>query len=97
MADTHHAAVLDEHGRLLWTRSCAVSASGYRQLLGWLGAFGEIDRVGVESTGSYVVALTRHLTAEDVRVCEINQPHPHTAATRQDRCDRPWSWPLVTS
>lgn len=81
-ADTHHAAALDEHGRLLGTQSFAASGSGYRQLLGWLRAFGEIDRVGVESTGSYAAALTRHLVANQVRVCEVNQPHPHTRRRR---------------
>jgi transposase len=47
-ADTHHAAVLDERGRLLGTRSFVVSAAGYRELLAWLASFGPIDRVGVE-------------------------------------------------
>lgn len=68
-AETHHAAVLDEHGRLLGTGSSAVSASGYRQLLAWLGSFGDIDRVGVDSIGSYAAALTRHLVANEVQVC----------------------------
>ena len=32
-ADTHQAAALDERGRLLGSKSFAVSATGYRELL----------------------------------------------------------------
>lgn len=81
-ADTHHAAVLDERGALLKTKSFPVSASGYRELLAWLRSFGEIERVGVESTGSYAAGLTRYLVGEGVVVIEVNQPHPHTRRRR---------------
>ena len=81
-ADTHQAAALDERGRLLGTKSFAVSAAGYRELLAWLASFGLIDRVGVESTGSYAAGLTRHLLAARVRVLEVNQPHAHTRRRR---------------
>jgi len=81
-ADTHHAAALDDRGCLLGTRSFAVSAAGYRELLAWLASFGLIDRVGVESTGSYAAGLTRHLLAAGVRVLEVDQPHAHTRRRR---------------
>ncbi len=81
-ADTHHAAVLDERGALLGSRSFPVSAAGYRKLLAWLGSFGEVERVGVESTGSYAAGLTRHLLGEGVAVVEVNQSHPHTRRRR---------------
>lgn len=81
-ADTHHAAALDDRGALLGTKSFAVSAAGYSELLAWLASFGLVDRVGVESTGSYAAGLTRHLVAEGVRVLEINQPHAHTRRRR---------------
>jgi transposase len=81
-ADTHQAAALDDRGRLLGTKSFAVSAAGYRELLAWLASFGVIDRVGVESTGSYAAGLTRHLVSERVRVLEVNQPHAHTRRRR---------------
>lgn len=81
-ADTHHAAALDDRGGLLGVRAFTVSAKGYVELLSWLGSFGEIDRVGIESTGSYAAGLTRHLLAEGVRVLEVNQPHPHTRRRR---------------
>jgi transposase len=81
-ADTHHAAALDDRGALLGTKSFAATATGYRELLAWLESFGELDRVGVESTGSYAAGLTRHLVAEGVRVLEVNQPHAHTRRRR---------------
>lgn len=81
-ADTHHAAVLDERGALLETKSFPVSASGYRELLAWLRSFGEIERIGVESTGSYAAGLTRYLVGEGAPVIEVNQPHPHTRRRR---------------
>jgi hypothetical protein len=34
---THHAAVIDQQGRLLADREFPADSGGYRQLLGWLG------------------------------------------------------------
>jgi len=81
-ADSHHAAVLDDRGALLGSESFAASRAGYRQLLAWLRSHGELDRVGVESTGSYAAGLTRYLLADGVRVLEVNQPHAHTRRRR---------------
>jgi transposase len=81
-ADTHQGAVLDARGRLLATRSFAASPAGYRELLSWLRGFGAIDRVGVESSGSFAAALTRSLLAAGVVVVEVNQPHAHTRRRR---------------
>jgi transposase len=77
-AGTDHAAALDQRGALLCAKSFQTTAPGYRQLLDWLGGFGEIDAVAVESTGSYAAALVRYLREHDVRVVEVNQPHAHT-------------------
>jgi transposase len=77
-ADTHHAAALDERGVLLATKSFATTTPGYAELLGWLGAFGAVAVVAVESTGAYAAALVRYLREHDVRVVEVNQPHAHT-------------------
>jgi hypothetical protein len=43
---THHAAVIDQQGRLLGDREFAANSHGYRQLLGWLGRHGRLDAVG---------------------------------------------------
>jgi transposase len=77
-ADIHHAAVLNERGVLLGTKSFPTTTSGYRQLLNWLGDFGEIDAIAVESTGSYAAALVRYLREHEITVIEVNQPHAHT-------------------
>jgi len=60
-ADSHVAAALDPIGGLLGVQSFATTPDGYRQLLSWLGAFGEVDLVGIEGTGSYGAGLSRHL------------------------------------
>ncbi len=77
-ADTHHAAALGERGALLATKSFPTTTPGYRELLGWLSGFGEVDVVAVESTGSYAAALVRYLREHDIQVVEVNQPHAHT-------------------
>jgi transposase len=65
-ADSHHAAVLDRRGALLGTESFPTTTPGYRRLLDWLCAFGEVDVVAVESTGSYAAALVRYLRERGV-------------------------------
>ncbi|MGH3261160.1 MAG: IS110 family transposase [Trebonia sp.] len=81
-SDTHHAAALDERGRLLGDSAFATSAEGYQELLAWLESFGQVARVGVESTGSYAAGLVRFLAARGVAVVEVNQPHAHTRRRR---------------
>jgi transposase len=71
---THHAAALDHLGRPLGDREFPASPTGYAALLGWLHGFGELDRVGVEGTGTYGVALARHLRRADVVVVEVDRP-----------------------
>jgi transposase len=51
--DVHVAAALDERGALLGVESFPTTPVGYRQLLGWLEAFGTVELVGIEGTGSY--------------------------------------------
>src|SRR5271166_3526913 len=81
-ADTHHAAAMDQRGALLATKAFPTTTPGYRALLDWLCAFGEVDVVAVESTGSYAAALVRYLREHGVRILEVNQPHPHTRRRR---------------
>ena len=87
-ADSHVAAALDPIGGLLGVESFATTPDGYRQLLSWLGAFGEVDLVGIEGTGSYGAGLSRHLQAAGIRVVEVDR------ADRQDRRRRGKSDPL---
>jgi transposase len=80
--DTHVAAVLTTLGALLASRSFATTAAGYQQLLGWAQTLGTLRRAGVECTGSYGAALTRHLRAAGVQVLEVNQPDKATRRRR---------------
>jgi transposase len=73
--DVHVAAVLDSAtGRQLDTASFPTTPSGYACLLTWTQAHGTVDRIGVESTGSWGAGLTRHLTAAGIEVIEVDRP-----------------------
>jgi transposase len=87
-ADSHVAAALGPIGGLLGVESFATTPDGYRQLLSWLGAFGEVDLVGIEGTGSYGAGLSRHLQAAGIRVVEVDR------SDRQDRRRQGKSDPL---
>jgi transposase len=80
--DLHVAAVFDHQDRVLGTRSFASTRQGYRQMLTWMRSFGTLQRVGVESTGSYGAGLLRFLQQAGVTVLEV------TAPDRQDRRKR---------
>jgi transposase len=73
--DTHTAAALDATGKALGTATFPASASGYCQLLNWLRSLGELDRVGIEGTGSYGSGLAHHLLDQGVHVVEVNRPN----------------------
>lgn len=72
--DVHVAAVIDQVGRILGTRSFPTTRSGYRQLLAWLHGFGSLVCVGLEGTGSYGAGLCRSLVEAGVEVVEVNRP-----------------------
>ena len=75
---THHAAAIDDLGRVLGSREFEVTAAGYNKLLGWLGRFGTLDRVGVEGTGTYGAGLCRFLVDRGVTVIEVERPDRRT-------------------
>jgi transposase len=80
--DTHHVVALDGHGIRLADQAFPASLVGYQQLLNWLRSVGSIDRVGVESSGSYGAGLARFLESQQVRVLAVNTPHAHTRAKK---------------
>ncbi len=73
--DVHVAAALDDRGALLGTESFPTTPRGYVALLGWLEAFGTVELVGVEGTGSYGAGLTRHLHRQGISVVEVDRPN----------------------
>jgi transposase len=85
---THHAAVIDAHGRLLGDREFAADTRGYQQLVGWLRRHGQVQAVGVEGTSSYGAGLTQVLLDQQLVVLEVNRPN------RQARRQRGKSDPI---
>ena len=79
---THHAAVIDQHGRLLADAEFGAHTDGYRQLLWWLGRHGRLCSVGVEGTGTYGAGLTRFLLDHGVHVLEADRPNRKTRRQR---------------
>ena len=77
--DLHVAAVVDEQDQVIETRCFATTRQGYRQTLTWMRSFGELQRIGIESTGSYGAGLLRFMQQAKVQVLEVTTPD------RQDR------------
>ena len=71
---THHAAIVATDGRPLADREFPTTTAGYTQLWQWACGFGRVEDAAVESSASYGAGLTRMLTAEGVRVIEVNTP-----------------------
>jgi transposase len=68
---THYAAAIDDQGRLLGHREFPATDHGYQALLTWLRDHGQIQAIGVESTGSFGATLTR----AGEQVVEVNRPN----------------------
>lgn len=75
---THHAAVVDQIGRVLGDKEFPATAAGYRALLAWLRSHGTVVKVGVEGTGTYGAGLARYLAAEKVALVEVDRPDRKT-------------------
>src|SRR5258708_4984587 len=72
--DLYIAAIVDEQDRVIGTRSFATTRQGYRQMLAWMRSFGELQRIGIESTGSYGAGLLRFMQQAKVTVLEVTTP-----------------------
>ena len=73
--DIHVAAVIDEVGTLLATKSFPTSPLGLRNLHRWLTSHGRLVKVGVEGTGTYGLGLQRVLQDAGLEVVEVNRPN----------------------
>lgn len=76
--DVHVAAVIDQVGQILATTSVATTDRGSGQLVRWAKRHGQVDRFGVEGTGSFAAGLTRYLRARGYQVLEVNRPNRQT-------------------
>lgn len=74
-ADTHHAAIVNEHGKKLADREFTTTAAGYTALGEWIRSNGHVLRVGIEGTGSYGVELARQLRRTGYEVAEVPRPN----------------------
>jgi transposase len=81
-SQTHHAAVIDHLGRPLGDREFPATPGGYRALLRWMRAHGQLTQVGIEGTGTYGLGLLRHLQTADMVVVEVDRPSRRLRATR---------------
>ena len=76
--DTNHVAVIDRVGRPVADAEFPTTPAGYRALLRWLTGHGDLQRVGVEGTGSYGAGLARYLREHGVVVVEVDRPDRRT-------------------
>ena len=77
--DTHRdvnvAAVVDYAGRVLATDEFPTTLQGHKRFLTWLRSFGEINKVGIEGTGTYGSGLARFLSEAEVGLVEVDRPN----------------------
>jgi transposase len=74
-SDTHHVAVINEHGKPLADKEFLAVGSGYRKILGFITGYGTVAAVGVEGTGSYGAEIARTLRGAGMNVLEVNRPN----------------------
>ncbi len=72
--DIHVAAVVDSKDVLIDCNTFATTRAGYRSMLRWMRSFGDLKRIGVESTGSYGAGLLRFLDNAGIEVLEVTAP-----------------------
>jgi transposase len=80
--DVHVAAALDPIGGVLGVESFDAAPRGYKAMLEWMGAFGEVAKVGVEGTGAYGAGLARFLRRADIEVVEVDRPNRQVRRTQ---------------
>ena len=80
--DLHVAAIVDERDRVLGTGCFATTRQGYRQMLAWMRSFGNLRRIGIESTGSYGAGLLRFMQKAGIEVMEVTTPDKHDRRRR---------------
>lgn len=80
---THHVAVLDAvSGKLLDDRQFPATTAGYRAVLAFVAAAGQVLRFGIEGTNSYGAGLARHLRSAGIEVREVIRPNRATRRLR---------------
>ena len=80
--DLHVAAVVDEQDQVLATQCFATTRQGYRQMFVWMQSFGTVQRIGIESTGTYGAGLLRFMQHAGIEVLEVTTPDKHDRRRR---------------
>ncbi|MBT2586509.1 IS110 family transposase [Arthrobacter sp. ISL-95] len=81
-ADTHHVALISQHGTHLADEKFVATGSGYRAIIGYITQFGPVIAVGIEGTGSYGAGLARVLAIEGFEVVEVNRTNRQSRRLR---------------
>jgi transposase len=84
--DVHVAAAVDHLGRVLGTIWVPTTTRGAAQLLRWAMRLGEVQRFGIEGTGSFAAGLSRWLQQQGYQVVEVNRPN-RQARRRRGKSD----------
>lgn len=74
-ADTHHVAIINEHGKPLADREFLAVGSGCRKIVDFIASYGTVTAVGIEGTGSYGAENARILSSAGMNVLEVNRPN----------------------
>jgi len=80
--DVHVAAAVDQVGRVLGTTWVPTTTQGSAQLLRWATRLGQVQRFGIEGTGSFGAGLSRWLQQQGYQVVEVNRPNRQTRRRR---------------
>jgi transposase len=83
--DEHVAVALGPQGHRLGTLTVSATPKGYAQLLAWARAFGAVEQIGIEGTGSYGAGLARWLRARGLAVAEVERPSRRDGQGRRRR------------
>ena len=73
--DTHVAAVVDIAGRILGADEFPSTLAGHKRMLRWMKSFGQINKIGMEGTGSYGAGLARFFADQGVDLVEVDRPN----------------------
>jgi transposase len=84
--DVHVAAAVDQVGRVLGTTWVPTTTQGSAQLLRWATRLGQVQRFGIEGTGSFGAGLSRWLQDQGHEVVEVNRPN-RQARRRRGKSD----------
>ncbi len=76
--DAHVGVVLNHVGKVLGMLVTPTNQAGHATLLNWVRAFGNVQRAGVEGTGTYGAGLTRVLREQGIEVWGVNRPDRST-------------------